>query len=175
VSHADGRPPKVLISYAHEYEIDGHRRRALELAQSLRLRGVEAVIDQYEEHDPPNWPRWMTEQVKTADFVICLASPAYKDRMEGRGDRSSGLGARWEGIVITEDLYASAYDSHRKFIAVVLPGCKPSEIPDVLLPMGRSYYHWPDDDEILYRRITNQPRVLAAPLGQIVRLGQSLP
>lgn len=52
-----------------------HRERALELAQSLRLKGIEANIDQYIEHDPPTWPRWMLDEVRGADFVLCLVSP----------------------------------------------------------------------------------------------------
>jgi hypothetical protein len=164
------RSVRVFISYAHERDIEGHRDRALELAQSLRLRGVEAWIDQFIEHDPPVWPRWMLDEIKAADFVLCLASPAYRERVEGVGDPSIGRGARWEGAVITEELYREQPSAHAKFLAVVLDGCSADDIPDVLLPLGRSYYAWPHDDEELYRRLTGQPRVLPAPIGQIVKM-----
>lgn len=160
----------MFISYAHEADIDGHRERALSLAQSLRLRGVEANIDQFIEHDPPTWPRWMMEQIKTSDYILCLASPSYKQRVESHGDAAIGRGARWEGAIITEELYAQFPAAQSRFIAVLLEGCTPADIPDVLLPVGRSYYTWPRDDEDLYRRLTNQPRVIPAPLGKIVRL-----
>jgi SEFIR domain len=162
--------PRVLVSYAHERAIDGHRGRALDLAQSLRIRGVEAIIDQFLEHDPPFWPRWMTTEVRAADYVLCLASPAYKERVEGRGDPRVGRGARWEGVIITEQLYEEFSTAEKKFIAVVLEKCSPEDIPDILLPIGRSYYYWPQDDEDLYRRLTGQPRVLPAPLGEIIPL-----
>jgi hypothetical protein len=165
-----GTGARVLISYAHERGINGHRGRALDLAQSLRIRGVEAVIDQFIEHDPPFWPRWMSNEIRAADFVLCLASPAYKERVESRGDLTIGLGARWEGLIITEKLYEEFPAAQKKFIAVVLEKCSPEDIPDVLLPIGRSYYYWPQDDEDLYRRLTGQPRVLPAPLGEIVLL-----
>lgn len=163
------RRPKVFVSYAHETSLDGHRDRALEFAQSLRLKGIEAVIDQYVEHDPPFWPRWMLDEVRGADFVLCLVSPTYKQRTEGQGNPSEGRGARWEGAVITEELYSQTPGSRAKFVAVVLSHCSPEDIPDLLMPVGRSYYHWPEDEESLYRRLTGQPRVIPAPLGEIVR------
>jgi hypothetical protein len=165
------QPVRAFVSYAHEVGIAGHRERALELAQSLRLRGIEATIDQFVEHDPPFWPRWMIDQVGGADFVLCLASPAYKERVEDRGNPTTGRGARWEGAIITEELYEQFPNAYRKFMAVVLPGCLPDHIPDVLLPVGRSYYVVPRDDEDLYRRLTGQPRVVPAPLGSVLRLG----
>ena len=168
MSNGSVRNPKVFVSYAHEPVMAGHRDRALDLAQSLRLKGVEANIDQFVEHDPPTWPRWMIDDVRGADFVLCLASPLYKERAEGRGDPTQGRGARWEGAVITDELYSRA--NQAKFIAVVLDGCSPEDIPDILMPVGRTYYHWPEDEEMLYRRITGQPRVSPVPLGKIVRL-----
>jgi len=162
--------PKVFISYAHEREIDGHRERALELAQALRMRGVEANIDQFFEHDPPFWPRWMSDEIRHADFVLCLASPAYKERVELHGDATIGRGARWEGAIITEELYQDTASAGSRFIAVLLKGCSADDIPDVLLSVGRSFYEWPRDDEDLYRRLTRQPRVLPEPLGEIVKL-----
>jgi len=168
--HSHGRTVRAFISYAHECNIDGHRDRALQLAQSLRLRGVAAVIDQFIEHDPPTWPRWMRDEIRSATFVLCLASPSYRERAEGQGNPAVGRGARWEGAIITEDLYAGFPTAQSKFIAVVLDRCSPDDIPDILLPVGRSYYLWPRDDEDLYRRLTGQPRILPAPLGQIVQL-----
>jgi hypothetical protein len=165
------QPIRVFVSYAHERALAGHRERALELAQSLRLRGIEAMIDQFVEHDPPFWPRWMTDQVRGADHVLCLASPAYKERVELRGNPDAGRGARWEGAIITEELYGQFPNAYRKFIAVVPAGGSPDHIPDVLLPVGRSYYVLPRDDEDLYRRLTGQPRVVPAPLGAVLRLG----
>jgi hypothetical protein len=167
------RPPRVFISYAHERDIDGHRKRALDLAQSLRIRGLNANIDQFVEHRPPIWPRWMIDEVRSADFVLCIASPSYKDRVEGRGDPTVGRGARWEGAIVTEELYSEFPRAHEKFIAVVPIGCSTDDIPDVLLPIGRSHYLLPQDDEDLYRRLTGQPRVIPAPLGAILRLGPS--
>lgn len=165
---------RVFVSYAHERGSDGvpgHRERALKLAQSLRNAGIDARIDQYLEHDPPIWPRWMLDEIHNADFVLCLASPAYKARVEDPAE-PAGRGAQWEGIYITEALYHDIAETHRKFIAVVMPPCTAADIPDVLRPVGATYYLLPEDDEDLYRRLTRQPRVIPRPMGSIVRLDE---
>lgn len=161
---------KVFVSYAHDPEIDGHRDRALKLAQALRRRGLDAMIDQYIEHDPPNsWPRWMLDQIAKSDFVLCLASPAYKARMESRGDPATGRGARWEGAIITEEMYENHNRSGKKFISIVLEGCSAKDIPDILFPIGRTYYILPQDSTILYHRLIRIPRATPYPLGPIIQ------
>jgi hypothetical protein len=162
------RSPRVFISYAHEQDLDGHRQRALDLAQSLRTRGIRAEIDQYYEHKSIYWPRWMIDEVRQAEYVLCLASPGYKQRVEAKGDRAVGRGARWEGAIITEQLYESVGAHENKFIAVVMEGCYAADIPDVLQPLGRTHYRLPRDDEALYRLLTDQPQVLPLPLGSLV-------
>ena len=98
----------------------------------------------------------------------CIA--LYKERVEARGDATVGRGARWEGAVITHQLYEQFPSAQSRFIAMLLGGCSAQHIPDILLPVGRSFYEWPRDDEDLYRRLTRQPRVVPEPLGEIVRL-----
>lgn len=157
--------PRVFLSYAHEHQVDGHVDRALSFAQALRRRGVHAVIDQFVEHDPPaSWPRWMLDEIKQSDFVLCLVSPRYKLRIEDPQGCDDGYGVKWEGAVITNEIYLS-YGQSRKFIAVVLEGCSHKDIPDILFPVGAPCYIMPGDQTILYRRLTNRPRVVPAPIG----------
>lgn len=165
------RPIRVFVSYAHDASIRGHRERALQLAESLRKRGVMSYIDRWVEHEPISWPRWMADQIRDADIVLCLASPIYKARCEQLGDPSIGRGAQWEGALITDAMYSNIVEAPSKFISVLLDGAKPEHIPDVLRPFGFTYYTWadgPDDDETLYRRITGQPLLTPPPLGPMV-------
>lgn len=161
-------PARVFVSYAHDPAITNHEGHALDLATSLRLRGVDASIDQWVEHTPSFWPIWMAHQVRDADFVLCLASPLYKERCEQLGDPTVGRGARWEGALITHAMYANIIEAPAKFLSVLLQGTGPEHIPDVLMPYGYTYYRWPEDDELLYRRITGQPLVVPPPLGPLV-------
>lgn len=167
---AEPEGPRVLISYAHEAQIPGHVERAYALSQSLRRLGVDARIDRYAEHDPPFWPRWMQDEIAQSKFVLCLVSPLYRERCEGSGADNVGHGARWEGLIVTEELYANQAVAHRKFIPVLLDGCEVTDIPDVLRPVGTTHYRWPADNETLYRRLTNQPRFVPEPIGQILEL-----
>lgn len=167
--------PRVFISYAHEIhdpQLAGHRARALDLAQWLRSLGIDARIDQFVEHEPPYWPRWTLDEIRRADFVLCLASPTYRSRFEDDAAGPVGHGAAWEGAHITELLYQAKGDGLRKFVNVVLPGCTLDHIPDVLRPVGAMHYLLPAQNKELYGRLTRQPRPRAVPreLGTIVRL-----
>jgi TIR domain len=167
----NARPVRVFISYAHDPKVPGHKERALQLAESLRRRGVMAYIDQWVEHKSIFWPRWMADQVRDADFVLCLASPLYKERCEQLGDSATGRGARWEGALITHAMYADIISAPTKFITVLLDGTTPDDVPDVLMPYGYTYYRWvegSEQDELLYRRITGQPLLKPPPLGPMV-------
>jgi TIR domain len=164
------------LSYAHDRSVPGHAQRALDLTDSLRERGVDAWIDRYDEHSGVHWPRWMKDQVKRAQFVLCLASPLYRERFEQAGGTPDvGRGARWEGAIITEELYEQQQVGPKKFIAVVMPGTSSEDIPDVLNPIGWTHYTLPDDDESLYRRLTNQPAVVPPPLGPTIRFPPGRP
>ncbi len=110
----------------------------------------------------------MIQQIEESDFVLCIASACYRERVDGRGVPTVGRGARWEGLFITEELYTGAGNPETKFVAVVFDGDEP-HIPRVLRPLGSTYYYWPSDDEDLFRRLTRQPRVLPAPLGSLIR------
>jgi len=162
------KPVRVLISYAHDPGVPGHANRALDLADSLRIRGVEAHIDRYVEHTGVFWPRWMMDEVRDADFVLCLVSPLYRERFEQSGNPTAGRGVRWEGLIITEELYYEPNGGPRKFLAVVMEGASVDNIPDVLHPYGYTHYCLPADDEVLYRRLTGQPTVVPPPLGAVV-------
>lgn len=165
------RGARVFISYAHDATVPGHSDQALQLAESLRRRGVMSYIDRWVEHEPINWPRWMADQIRDADFVLCLASPLYKERCEQLGDPKVGRGARWEGALITDAMYSNIIEAPAKFIAVLVTGTGPDDIPDVLRPYGYTHYRWAEgteDDEMLYRRITGQPLLKPPSLGPVV-------
>lgn len=161
-------PPRVFISYAHESE--AHRVVVLALADQLRADGIDARIDRYIEDDPPYWPMWMIEEIAAADFVICVISPRYVERVSGLGQMNEGLGARWEGAIITETAYQSLAASHKRFIAVVFDARLVDIIPPILFPRGRTSYLLQKDYGKLYRRITGQPSTPSPPLGPIVCL-----
>ena len=60
----------VFISYSHDS--DDLCDKVLELSNYLRDNGIDSNIDQYEECPPEGWPRWMENQIRTAEFVIVV-------------------------------------------------------------------------------------------------------
>lgn len=67
----------------------------------LRSLSVDARLDIVAATQRQFWPDWMGEQIREAAFVLVVASPAYRERGEDRGDRSVGKGVRWEARTAT--------------------------------------------------------------------------
>ncbi|MFH0173298.1 TIR domain-containing protein [Streptomyces cacaoi] len=121
---------RVLISYSHDSE--AHRDAIRVFADRLRQAGVDAWIDQFDEHDPPeSWPDWMRREVEKSDFVIVVITKNYVERFNRDTGTGIGSGVRWEGALITADLYHSRRE-RAKFIPVVLRAEDASLIPPPL-------------------------------------------
>jgi len=87
---------KVFISYSHDS--DEHREQVLRLSARLREDGIDTVLDQYENGAPQQgWPRWMLDQLDTADFVLVICTETYYRRF--RGHEQPGQGRAWIGRV----------------------------------------------------------------------------
>lgn len=109
---------RVLISYSHDG--DAHRKAVLNLANRLRHAGIDAWIDQFEEHSPPeSWPDWMRRELTKADFVLVVVTEIYLERFNRDSAEGVGSGVRWEGGLITAGLYHGRRDKAR-YLPVVL-------------------------------------------------------
>lgn len=156
--------PKVFISYSHDSP--RHIDRVLKFSSRLRADGLDSHIDQYETSPNEGWPRWTANRIEEANFVLVVCTETYERRFRGRGETSQGLGAKWEGAVITQELYDKE-GNNTKFIPVLFSSHDSMYIP-VFLRAATSYRLDAEDgyDE-LYRRLTNQPRVFKEELGKI--------
>jgi hypothetical protein len=94
--------PEVLISYSHDSA--EHTRRVRALADRLRADGVETWIDQYTQDPNEGWIRWMRQKVKQADKVLLAFTGTYQRRFEGEEEEGKGLGATFEGVIVTQAL-----------------------------------------------------------------------
>ncbi|HEX8344070.1 MAG TPA: CHAT domain-containing protein [Actinoplanes sp.] len=163
-----GGPVRVFISYAHENSDHAESVRRLWLL--LRSLGVDAKLDVTATAQRQFWPEWMSEQVREADFVLVVASPAYRERGENRGDRSVGKGVRWEARLLQERWYADQEAGLRSIVPVILPGGGADGLPDWLLPAGGMSYRIQEITEsgveALLRVLTDQPLDIEPPLGQ---------
>ena len=160
-------PALVFISYSHDST--AHEQRVLAFSDRLRADGVNASLDQYESDPPTGWPIWMEDQIRDADFVLLVCSEAYRRRVERREEPGKGQGVVWESLIIYNELYSDT-GVNRKFIAVLLEGASPNDIP---LPLRGFTYYRADTEagyENLYRRLTKQPAVTKPALGHLKSL-----
>jgi hypothetical protein len=156
--------PKVFISYSHDSP--EHLKLVLSVADQLRAEGIDCHIDQYEIRPPEGWPRWMINQIETSDYVLVVCTETYNLRFRGKSPPGSGRGAKWEGAIITQEIYEAEFRAI-KFIPIVFSSGDANHIPIVL--RGANYYNVSDENEYenLYRYLTNQPSVSKPSLGKL--------
>ena len=160
----DSTSPKVFISYSHDSQ--EHKDRVLELADRLREDGIDCTIDQYEESPGEGWQRWMLNQVEEASFVLVVCTEQYDQRFRGRETIGKGKGATWEGGVIIQELYDDQ-GQNSKFIPITLAPEDSKFIPSPLRGATSYRLNTADGYELLYRRLTNQPRTRKPELGKL--------
>lgn len=158
---------EVFISYVHETEL--HKKQVFELSERLRSDGVDCNIDQYEVSPPEGWPAWMRRQIKHADFVLVVCTEHYLSRYEGVEEKGTGAGAKWEGAIISQELY-EAEGRNTKFIPIVFTRDDLSYIPVEM--RGGTHYLLDSDARYddLYAHLTEQPRTVKSDLGQLRQL-----
>lgn len=170
--------PRVFISYSHDSR--EHCARVLNLAQQLRRDGIAAELDQFHSHELKHWPRWCEEQMRpeNADFVLCVCTLEYAQRVEGNVLPDVGKGVFWEGTLIYNELYDAK--GNPRCVPVLLDGSNDADIPRVL--RNWTWFRldvWGLADEnsgyaCLYRLLSGQVGVIAETVGVLRRL-PSLP
>lgn len=161
--------PRVFISYAHDNP--EHEVRVRRLWIFLRGQGIDARMDLPAAEQPKDWPIWMGREIRAANFVLVIASPAYRRRAEGDAAPGEGRGVQWEAFLIHEELYRNRAAGMRKFLPVILPGCSADDIPSWFGPTSTTHYavsnYTVTGAEKLLRLLTNQPYETVPPLGRL--------
>ncbi len=158
---------RAFISYAHDDP--EHEERVRQFWLFLRANGVDAVLDLAATDQRTGWTQWMTQQVRDADRVLVVASPAYRRRAEGDAGPAEGRGAQWEAGLIQELFFADQQAGLGRFLPVVLPGCSATDIPLWMRPESATRYEITDftvaGAKALLRVLTSQPGVIVPPVG----------
>ena len=159
--------PRVFVSYSHDSP--EHQTRVVELVQWLRMQGVNAWVDEFEESPPGGWARWCQEQVEEAKYVLVVCTETYERRAKREEEPGVGLGTVWEmGVII--DLAYRAQDTELKLIPVIFEVADKEHIPYPLNQETHYDLSTEGGEEDLLRRLTDQPDVVPMPLGQIAEL-----
>lgn len=166
---ARDRPPKVFISYCQESL--QHRARVADFAARLRGDGVDAVIDQYVLAPPEGFPRWIEDEIESADFVLMVCTEAYYSRVRGQAAPAKDKGVLWESSIIYQHVY-DAGARNTKFIPVLFEGGKRGHIPRPLRQFAYVRVDTAEGYEQLYRRLSGQPKTIVPPLGKLRKLAR---
>ncbi len=120
---------RVFVSYSQDS--DSHIEKVTKFAQDLRHSGFDAWLDQFENSPREGWTQWMRKQNREAKFVICVGTPTYKRRWEGREEAGRGLGVIREAATSDRELYESG-GNNQKYIPVHFDQQRSAAIPDTL-------------------------------------------
>ncbi|WP_285610692.1 SEFIR domain-containing protein [Actinokineospora globicatena] len=159
----------MFITYAHESS--EHKNATLQLAGLLVDNGVDTQLDQWAEGTRIDWSAWAIKEITTADFVLVIASPAYKAVGDGFNAGDVNLGVQAETAVLRDLLHKDRAAWLPKLLPVVLPGRAISDIPYFMQPNVADHYLIDEVSQAgidsLLRVITNQPRGVRPPLGKV--------
>lgn len=109
------KPKKVFISYC--WTNDEYKKNVLKLAEWLRSKGVDVILDQWDLKPGDDMNAFMEQSIKKADKVLVLCNKEYVKKADSR---SGGSGI--ETSIITPDVYGKI--RQRKYIPIVVDSFK---------------------------------------------------
>ena len=168
---------KLFISYSHDSE--PHKQRVLDLAQQLRVDGIDVSLDRFVQSPPEGWPLWMLRQIDWADYVLCIFTERYHERCLGNQKPGEGKGVAWESTIMFNSLYGNPH-FNTKFVPIVFD----SGDEKWIVPPMHGFSHFriqkldlsaPGGYQDVYRLVTEQPMVTPAGIGTIHKLPPAKP
>ena len=87
-------PPIVFISYSHDSPT--HKQWVLEFATTLRMRGIDAILDQWDLKPGDDLPAFMEQNLVRADYALMICTKRYVEKANaGEG------GVGYEKMIMT--------------------------------------------------------------------------
>ncbi|MBO6850544.1 MAG: toll/interleukin-1 receptor domain-containing protein [Marinobacter sp.] len=90
-------PPRVFVSYSHDSA--EHKEWVLNFATTLRLRGVDVVLDQWDLKPGGDLPHFMESHLDSSDFILMICTENYVRK----ADSGEG-GVGYEKMIMTSTL-----------------------------------------------------------------------
>ena len=114
----------------------------------------------------------MLNQIDDASYVLVVCTETYNARFRGKEKAGTGKGAKWEGAIITQELYGAEQNNPR-FIPILLTPGDEQHIP--ILLQGVTYYDLSTNEGYLrlFRRLTQQLEMRVPPVGPVRTLADS--
>jgi len=154
-------PPRVFISYSHDSA--EHKSWVLDFATTIRNRGIDAVLDQWDLRPGDDLPHFMETELAKCDYVIIVCSETYVVKANaGKG------GVGYEKMIVTASLL-QRIDSN-KIIPIVRQSSAPV-LPTFL--QSKLYINFSNDSEVEYSLDELLRTLLNAPLFEKPDIGAS--
>ncbi len=154
-------PPRVFISYSHDSA--KHKQWVLDFATTLRNRGVDAVLDQWDLKPGDDLPHFMETQLSEAQFIIMVCTEQYVEKANaGKG------GVGYEKMIMTSSLLSKIDDS--KVIPII------RQIGTDIRPTflsSKLYINFSKDTELEYNLDDLLRVLLNAPLYEKPKIGSN--
>lgn len=145
-------PPKVFISYSHDSA--EHKRWVLELATTLRNRGIDAVLDQWDLKPGMDLPQFMEQNLDSCDFAIMVCTKKYVEKA------NAGVGGvGYEKMIMTASSLSKISDY--KVIPIIRENSD-KKVPTFL--RTKLYIDFARDDDVEYSLDELLRHLLDAPL-----------
>ena len=153
-------PPKVFISYSHDST--AHKKWVLEFATTLRNRGLDAILDQWDLKPGDDLPEFMEQNLVSADFAVMVCTKRYVTKANaGEG------GVGYEKMIMTSSSLSKISDN--KVIPIVRENGEP-KVPTFL--KTKLYIDFSNDEDIEFSLDELLRVVLNAPLYKKPEIGK---
>jgi len=152
-------PPRVFISYSHDSA--EHKQWVLDFATTLRNRGVDAALDQWDLKPGDDLPHFMETQLREAQFVVMVCTEQYVEKANvGKG------GVGYEKMIMTSSLLSKIDNSK---IIPIIRQTGTDERPTFLT--SKLYINFSNDSELEYSLDDLLRVLLNAPLYEKPEIG----
>lgn len=155
------KPPRVFISYSHDSA--DHKRWVLNFATTMRHRGIDAVLDQWDLKPGDDLPHFMETELAQCDYAIMICTERYVDKANsGEG------GVGYEKMIMTAGLLRKI--GSNKVIPIVRQQSEPT-LPTFL--GSKLYVNFSRDEDEEYSLDEILRTLLNAPLFEKPEIGSS--
>tara|TARA_B100000787_G_scaffold6173_1_gene4605 strand:+ start:194 stop:934 length:741 start_codon:yes stop_codon:yes gene_type:complete len=153
-------PPRVFISYSHD-SVE-HKKWVLDFATTLRNRGVDAIIDQWDLKPGDDLPHFMETELAAAQYVLMICTSRYVDKANaGEG------GVGYEKMILTSSYLSRIDDS--KVIPIIRQPAGTYAVPTFL--STKLFVNFSNDSEVEYHFDELLRHLLDAPLFEKPEIG----
>jgi hypothetical protein len=154
-------PPRVFISYSHDSA--SHKEWVLDFASTLRKRGVDAVLDQWDLKPGNDLPHFMETELTNADYVLVVCTTNYVAKANaGQG------GVGYEKGILSASMMK---DVNLSKVIPILRGTSRKAIPTFL--SSKVYIDFSNDEDVEYSLDDLLRVLLNAPLYEKPTIGDS--